>query len=118
MALAFILIPFATRYLRAGGFGIYSLATVIMYFVFLFNDLGTNTYVTREVSKDVSQAQRYYSNTLGFKLSFVIINIVLLLLLLKVLNFSQETNIVILIFATYGILTSIVQLTIGILPGI
>lgn len=114
MLLAFILIPFATRYLGPEGFGIYALATTIMYFVLLFNDLGINTYVTREVAKDFDSAGTYYSNSFLLKLSFIVINFILLFLFVEILNFSDEARSAILIFAIYGVLTSIVELNVGI----
>lgn len=110
MILAFVLIPFATRYLGPEGFGIYALASSIMFFVLLSNDLGINTLVTREVARDVNSADRYYSNSLAVKLAFITIDVVFLMLFVKIFNYSAEANWAILIFAIYGILASIIQL--------
>ncbi|MFQ5752237.1 MAG: flippase [bacterium] len=114
MVMAFILIPFATRYLGPEGFGIYALASSIMFFVLLANDLGLNTFVTREVARDTSNAGPYYSNSLTAKLIFILADAVFLALFVKIFNYSEEANSAILIFAIYGILTSFVQLNTGI----
>lgn len=114
MAFAFLLFPFATRYLGSDGMANYALASTIMYFIFLFNDLGMNTFLTREVSKDLAQANEFYSNALTTKLILIFVDCLLLFIFLVVLQFSMEANICIIIFAVYGILTSVFELNAGI----
>ncbi len=108
--LAFILMPFATRHLGPEGYGVYALASTLMFFVFLSNDLGMNTYIIREVARDRENAPKFYSNSLILKLSFIIVSLLLLFGLLDILQFSGETKTAVLLFGIYGILTSIVQL--------
>ncbi|MBN1352371.1 flippase [candidate division KSB1 bacterium] len=112
--LAFALIPFAARYLGDDGFGKFSLASTIMFFVFLFNDLGINTYITREIAKNRDIAQRYFFNSLVVKIALITLNFVLLALFLYFANYATDTNYAIIIFAGYGITTSVMQLSIGI----
>jgi O-antigen/teichoic acid export membrane protein len=112
--LAFALVPLAARGLGDEGFGIYSLAGAIMYFVLLMNDIGINHYITREVAKDRSQAQNTFYHALLLKLLMIGLNIPLLLLFLKLARYPGQTNTVILIFSLYGIMSSIIQLAIGI----
>lgn len=112
--LAFVLIPIAARYLGDEGFGIYSLATAIMYFVFLFNDLGINTFITREVSKNKERVSQYYFNSLFLKFGLTFVDFMLLIVFFKLSHYPENANAVIFIFAIYGILTSVAQLSIGI----
>jgi len=112
--LAFALIPFAARYLGDDGFGKFSLATTIMFFMFLFNDIGINTYITREIAKDKCIAEKYFYNSFMIKLSLIFFNFLGLLLFLKLANYTSDTNNAIVIFAGYGIVTSIIQLNIAI----
>jgi len=112
--LAFALIPFAARYLGDDGFGKFSLASTIMFFVFLFNDIGINTYITREIAKNKDLAGKYFYNSVLIKLSLIAVDFLGLTLFLRFANYTKDTNEAILIFAGYGIVTSIIQLSIGI----
>ncbi|MBN1638048.1 MAG: flippase [Ignavibacteriales bacterium] len=112
--LAFALIPFAARYLGDDGFGKFSLASTIMFFIFLFNDIGINTYITRETAKNKKLAEKYFYNSIMIKFILIFLNFLGLLFYLKLANYSSDTNHAIVIFAGYGIVTSIMQLSIGI----
>ncbi|NQT27210.1 flippase [candidate division KSB1 bacterium] len=112
--LAFALVPLAARGLGDDGFGIYSLAGAIMYFVLLMNDIGINHYITREIAKDRSQAQNTFYHAFLIKLLMIGINIPLLLLFLKLTNYPGQADTAILILSGYGILSSMIQLVIGI----
>ena len=65
--LAFILIPFATRYLDSDGYGLYTLAATLGFFVSLLTDLGLSVLITREVSKNSRLARRIFSYAMGIK---------------------------------------------------
>ena len=110
MALAFVLFPIGAHYLGPGGFNNYLLASTIMYFLFLFNDLGMNTYLTREISKDLSKTNDFYINALIIKLLVIFVDAILLFVFLVALNYSNEATIAILIFAVYGVSTSLFEL--------
>ena len=112
--LAFALIPFSARILGEDGFGKFSLASSIMFFIFLFNDLGINTYITREIAKYKDSAEKFFFHSLIIKTGLILIDFALLLGFLKLANYEPDTNFAILIFAGYGITTSIMQLSIGI----
>ncbi|MBN2010357.1 flippase [candidate division KSB1 bacterium] len=112
--LAFALIPFAARYLGDDGFGKFSLASTIMFFVFLLNDLGINTYITREIARDKKLAEKYFYNAIAIKMLIIVFNFMVLLIFLKFANYSIDTNKAIIIFAGYGIATSIFQMSVGV----
>ena len=112
--LAFALIPLAARGLGDDGFGIYSLAGAIMYFVLLMNDIGINHYITREVAKQTDQAESVFYHALLSKLFLIGINVPLLLIFLKFTNYPGQADAAILIISGYGILSSMTQLIIGI----
>lgn len=111
--LAFALIPFAARYLGDDGFGKFSVASTIMFFVFLLNDLGITTYITREIAKNKKLANEYYFNSLLIKICLIFINFSFVLIFLRFSNYAADANYAILIFAGYGIIDSIIQLSIG-----
>lgn len=110
MALALAAVPVATRYLGDEQFGVYSLASVLMYFVFLFNDLGLNTYFTREVARDTNAAQRWFANALSVKLATLLPALFFLPALWFVPSLNEEARWAIVIFCGYGILSSLFQL--------
>lgn len=111
MALALAVVPVATRYLGDEQFGVYSLASVLMYFVFLFNDLGLNTYFTREVARDTTAAQRWFANALGLKLATLLPALLFLPALWLVPSLNDDARWAIVIFCGYGILSSFFQLS-------
>lgn len=111
MALALAVMPVATRYLGDEKFGVYSLASVLMYFVFLFNDLGLNTYFTREVARDTSAAQRWFANALSLKLVTLLPALLFLPALWLVPSLNDQARWAIVIFCGYGILSSFFQLS-------
>lgn len=114
MALSFALVPIAARWLGGEGFGIYSLGMVIMYFAFLLNDWGINTFITKEISRKKSVANKYFINALWLKLSLVIVVIIFLFGLLQLIDVSKEAKITIFLLGTFGILRSIGQISFSI----
>ena len=118
MLLSFALVPFSTRYLGAEGYGKYGLAGTLMFFVFLFNDLGLNTYVTREVARKRDEAEKFLSYTFTLKIILAPVNFILLFIFLFISGYDKDTQIVILLFAAYGILTSYVKLGFGVFEAL
>lgn len=111
MALALAVVPVATRYLGDEKFGVYSLAGALMYIVFLLNDLGLNTYFTREVSRDLSAAPRWFANALAAKLATVLLGALFLPALWLIPSLNDEGRWAVVIFCGYGILSSFFQLS-------
>ncbi len=107
--LAFALIPFASRYLGEEGFGIYSLATAIGFFVSLFTDLGMSTLLTREISRRKVLAEPLFSCFLGIKSALVIITLALLLAYLKIGGIETIAFHSIIIFSISSIISSYAQ---------
>lgn len=112
--LAFVLIPFAARGLGDSGFGRYSLASTLMFVVVLLNDWGMNTYVTREIARQKDRFSHLFWNTLFLKVVLILVDYAILMLYLEIAGYDAETNGAVLIFAGYGIISSIVQLSIAV----
>ena len=111
MALALAVVPVATRYLGDENFGVYSLAGALMYFVFLLNDLGVNTYFTREVSRDLGAAPRWFANALTLKLVTVILSVLFVPVIWLLPSLTPEARWAVVIFCGYGVLSSFFQLS-------
>ncbi len=98
-------------------YGVYTLATVMFYFVFLFNDLGVVTYVTRELAKDRNQAATYFFNSIALKLVLILLSAAFICVWIWVRQYPYEKMIPIIIFCGYGILYSINQLCAAVYRG-
>lgn len=109
--LALLMYPVATRYLGDADFGRYSLATTIMFIVFLFNDFGINTLMVREVAKDKEKAKEFYGNAITLKIMLTVVSALFIVIYSVVTDYENRTYMAIYIFAVYGILSSFVQLT-------
>jgi len=115
--LAFALIPFASRYLGEAGFGIYSLATAIGFFVSLLTDLGMSTLLTREISKRKKLAAPIFSYFLGIKSVLVVITVGILLIYLKVGGIEKVAFHTIIIFSISSIISSYTQNAFSVFRG-
>jgi O-antigen/teichoic acid export membrane protein len=110
IGLSFILVPVAARYLGDEGFGRYSFAFIFSYFLYLVDDLGISTYVTREISKNRDQAGKYFLNGFFLKVLLIFVTVILLGIYLSVSSFPRDKMIVVAIFGGFGILYSFNQL--------
>jgi len=117
LVLSFILVPVAARCLGDEGFGVYSLATAIMVSIFLVNDFGMNTLITREIARDREQTETLYGGALGVKLILGVLCVALLILAWQVYNLTLAARTAIGLFSLYGILLSVVQLNYGVFRG-
>ena len=114
MLLSLALVPFAARYLGDKQYGHYGLASTLMFFVFLFNDFGVNSYLTREIARNREKAPEFVSNAIVLKILLMVVDLVLLFLFLTVSGYPKVAKYAIMIFAFYGLLSSFVKLGIGI----
>ena len=114
IALSFILMPVAARYLGDGGFGQYNLATALMYIIFLVNDSGLNTLTTRENARDREQAAVLFGQALFVKIVLIIFCVIALGISQWIYNFPRPMAMVVAIFAIYGVFTSMAQLATGV----
>lgn len=106
IGLSFILVPIAARYLGDEEFGRYSFAFIFSYFVYIIDDLGITTYVTREVAKNRDQANKYFINGAFLKLGLIFIAAILLGIYLYSSSFPREKTLTVIIFGVFGICNS------------
>ena len=76
-----VTIVFATRQLGVAGWGVFSYALAFMSFFFVLSDIGVNTFITREMSKDNPDKYYYLSSATIIKLSLMLSAFVVALLL-------------------------------------
>jgi O-antigen/teichoic acid export membrane protein len=115
--LAFILVPFAARYLGREGYGVYALATTLGFFVALISDLGMSTLLTREISKQKRIAAKLFSYSLSIKALFSVVALLVLTLYLAIGRLDSISIQVIYLFAIASIITSFSQSAFSVFRG-
>lgn len=114
IVMAFILLPVASRILGDESFGRYNLATTLMFFVMLMDDLGLNMWVTREIAKYRDRSARYLSYTIGLKTVLIGASLLFVLVVGHVFPYDAQTIRSIWIFSLYGLLISFRDLAVAI----
>lgn len=116
-AMAFVLVPVATRYLGNDGYGLYSLATTLGFFVVLLSDLGLHVLITREVAKLEKIASALYNEMLGIKLVLSLGGLVLLLAYIGLSDLNPTAQFVILVYGLSALMASFAQFSHGLFRG-
>lgn len=104
--LGFILSIFIARSLGVALFGKYSFALAFTAFFVIFSDFGYHTLLVREVSKDKSQAYKYLSNIISIRIVLAIIFFILIVILINLMGYPEDTKNVVYLLGFYSILTS------------
>jgi O-antigen/teichoic acid export membrane protein len=69
-------IVFATRALGVAGWGVFSYALAFVSLFYIFSDIGINTFITRELSKQNADSYKYLSASLVLKTTLLILSII------------------------------------------
>jgi len=113
IAMAMILLPVASRLLGPASFGRYNLATTVMFFTMLADDLGLNMWVTREIARERERAQRYFAYTVGLKAALIPLSLLFVAIYLQIGGYDAETVRTVWIFTLYAMLCSFRDLAIA-----
>jgi len=89
--ITFFFTMYTARYLGAEGFGILSFAIAFTAIFGVFSDLGLNTLMVREVARNKSLAQKYLLNTALMKTILAIITSGLIVLMINILGYPEQT---------------------------
>ena len=104
--IGFFTIIYTARYLGAESFGILSLALAFTGIFGVSVDLGLNTLIVREVSRDKSLTNRYTTNSVIIKFISSILTFGLVVLVVTILSYSKEVMDVIYLIFLYTCFTS------------
>lgn len=114
--IAFFGTIYATRYLGAEGYGILATGTALTSIFAIMCDLGLGTLIIREIARDKSLTNKYIVNTTLIKIFLSIAMFVMMVLAVKIANYSPEIDNVIyiltlsIIFNTFsGVFGSVFQ---------
>ncbi|WP_048198659.1 flippase [Methanocella arvoryzae] len=98
MLLSFLYIAYTARYLETDGFGVINVALSVTTILGVIVDLGINSYITREVSRDKALVNKFVTNILVLKLALAIIFFLALLAYVLITGTSWQTSLVVCIF--------------------
>ncbi|RPI01770.1 MAG: flippase [Calditrichaeota bacterium] len=115
--LAFILVPFAARYLDKQEYGIYSLAAAIGFFISLLSDFGLTTLMTRQVSRNKMIAPAFFAETIGLRFYLIIFSLLVFVPYLLLSHLNAVSLQAVIIFVMASLLGSFSQSTFGIFRG-
>ncbi|MEN6551805.1 MAG: flippase [Methanobacterium sp.] len=104
--IAFIYTVFMARYLGVNDFGLLSFALALVSVIGIFADLGLNTLMTREISRNKSSALKYVNNVFSVKIILLSTLLVATALIINLLGYPQKT-----IYTIYLVIFSLVGTT-------
>ena len=87
----FLLTLVISRQLGPELFGVFSFLTTVVVSASCFSNLGLDTWMVREVTKNPSRAQSYLSNILGLKIGTSLVTIFFVLLVFYATDLSDAT---------------------------
>ncbi|MBN2200417.1 flippase [bacterium] len=117
MIMALVLFKTATVGLGESGFGVYTLAMTLMYFVLLFDDFGVTTLVTRDIARRPAESRPVLAGAMGLKLLLIPVSFAFLGVYTALARPDSVTCRVIWIVAVYGISSSFTQLVFAVFRG-
>ena len=85
----FFITMYAARYFGANIFGIWSIALSITGILGIFADLGMSTLMIREVSRDLSLADKYISNAIFIKIILSILTFGLIIIITNLIGYPE-----------------------------
>ncbi len=94
-----VLYVYLARYLGPEEFGVYSVAITISTILLLFADMGFDSVLIKEVSRNPEKAAAYFSHSLFVKLCSGAVCFIICLAIVHVMAYPPETTRVIILFA-------------------
>ncbi len=109
--LSLILIIYIARFLGDTGFGKYSFAFAFTSLFLVLVDPGINTVVIRDVAREKKMAGKYLGNIVILRSLLSLIAFFLIVVVVNLLDYPDETRLAVYIVGIYTIMTSFSQLT-------
>lgn len=108
--LQFIVMLYAARLLSKDDFGGFSFALSLSLIAIIFADLGINTFLVREISRDRKFASKYFINAFFLKILLAFITFFLIAAVLDFLNYPHGTRQIAYIIWIFAILSTFTEL--------
>jgi len=104
--LLFILFVFMARYLGDVGFGKYSFAATFTMLFAILGDLGMGGLLIREVARDKTSADKYFSNVSFIKAILSLIVYILIIITINLMKYPSDTTLAVYILGFYVLFDS------------
>jgi len=111
-AIGLLVVIFLARYLGAVGYGKYAFVFAFLTFFGIITDLGINTILVREISRDKSLAAKYIGNAAVMKLILSLSAVVSAAIIITLMPYPADTTTYVyimsltLLFNSFGMLYS------------
>ena len=105
----FLLTLVVSRQLGPALFGVFSFLTTVVMAASCFANLGLDTWMVREVTKNSERGRYYLSNILGLKVAASLITIVLISLVFQLTNLPENTHRLLLVILASVLFNSLSQ---------
>lgn len=94
-ALSIISTIYIANYLGVSGFGTLSFGIAFTGIFSFIGDLGLQTLLVKELSRDKSVVSRYFGNANIIKLALALLTVLAVVVIINILNYPQETKIIV-----------------------
>lgn len=108
--ISFMIVIIVARYLQEINFGKYSFAFAYTSFFAIISDLGLDTLAIRDIARNKESAGKLFVNTSLIKFVLSIISFVLLVVIINLMNYPQDTILAVYILGIYALINSFNQL--------
>jgi len=108
--LQFILMVYAARLLDQAAFGKFSFALSLSFIAVIVADLGINTLLIREISREKSKVGKYFLNAFSVKILFAIVTFAFVIIFLNLLSYPKDTSYIAYIIYIFIILSTFTDL--------
>ena len=108
--LQFVVMLYAARLLSKEHFGKFSFALSLSLIAIVLADLGINTLLVREISRNKKIAGTYFTNAFSIKIVLSFITYLVIVLTLNILNYPQDTKNIVYIIWLFTILSTFTEL--------
>lgn len=108
--LQFVVMLYAARLLSKGHFGDFSFALSLSLVAIVFADLGINTFLVREVSRDKTLASKYFINAFFTKIGLAFMTFFLVVAALNFLEYPPDARQIAYIIWIFAILSTFTEL--------
>ena len=108
--LQFVVMLYATRLLSQEHFGKFSFALSLSLIAIVLADLGINTLLVREISRNRGLANKYFVNAFSVKAILSVVAYLLIVIVLNILNYPQDTRQIVYVIWVFTIFSTFTEL--------
>ncbi len=109
--LQFVVILYAARLLSQSDFGIFNLALSLSFIAMIFSDVGINTYLIREISRNRKLASQYFYNAFVLKGMLIAFAVVMGFALMEIAQPRAGSLLIISVIWLFAIISTFTDLT-------